>query len=67
MGISIYVEMIAFGKYNPPLCIVDDNLLIINSERKCKERKTLEKENFSLNTFICILFTLEDFFHRLAI
>lgn len=23
MGISIYVEMNAFGKYNPPMCIVD--------------------------------------------
>lgn len=23
MGISIYVEMKAFGKYNPPMCIVD--------------------------------------------
>ena len=23
LGISIYVEMNAFGKYNPPMCIVD--------------------------------------------
>ena len=23
MGLSIYVEMTAYGKYNPPMCIVD--------------------------------------------